>query len=308
MTTTPPSQSRLVPAFVGLYLIWSSTYLGIKVCVAQMPPFVFAATRNSLAGALVLLGARAFGVPWPSWREVKPAAIMGLFLFLGGNGGVAWSLQRIPSGVAALLVGTTPFWMVLIDWARHRGRKLGGWADFGLLVGFLGVAILADPFGAGGHGLDPVGVAVVLLSAFSWSWGSVWGPRQKMPTSAWMTSGIQMLSGGLALGLAAALFGEWGPGAFSRVTPQGWAVFFYLVFFGTIAGFTAFYYVLKHTAPHVASSYAYVNPVLAVVLGRIFLGEPVTWRVMAAGALIVPGVLLMTLLPMKKGDNGPSEG
>jgi drug/metabolite transporter (DMT)-like permease len=300
----PPSKTKLILAFIGLYLIWSSTYLGIKICVAQMPPFAFAAARNILAGVLVLLAARAFGVPWPAWREIRPAAVMGLFLFVGGNGGVAWGLQRgMPSGVAALLVGTTPFWMVLVEWAGHRERKLGGWADIGLLVGFLGVAVLADPTGSGGAGLDPWAVLVVVLSAVSWSWGSVWGPRQKMPDSAWMTSGFQMLAGGLGLGLAALLSGECGPGAFSRVTPQVWAVFLYLVFFGTIVGFTCFYYVLKNTQPHVASSYAYVNPVLAVFLGWIFLGEAVTWRVWAAGALIVPAVLLMTLLPMKQTEN-----
>jgi drug/metabolite transporter (DMT)-like permease len=300
-----PHRLRLILAFAVVYLIWSSTYLGIRVCVQMAPPFLFSGARNLLAGLIVLLGAWLCGVPFPSWNRARPAVVMGLFLFLGGNGAVAWAETRIPSGVAALVLATTPLWMVLIHRVQYRGERLGWAASVGLWAGFAGAAVLADPFGVGGESLNPVGVLVLTLASLSWSLGSVWGKNQTLPESPWMASGIQMASGGAALLVLSGLSGEWRPGVLSRVTPTGVWTFAYLVLFGTIAGFTAFYYILKNTAPHVASSYAYVNPVVAVFLGWLILGEPLTWRVLAASALIVPGVLAMTLIPMKRSDQKP---
>jgi drug/metabolite transporter (DMT)-like permease len=294
-TTGAAGRLRLILAFVGVYLIWSSTYLGIRFCIREMPPFLFAGARIVLAGVLVLLAARASGIPWPDRARARPAAVMGTFLFLGGNGGVVWALQTLPSGVAALIVGTTPLWMALLQRVRHPAERLGAPAKAGLVLGFFGVAVLADPFAAGPGDLDPAAVGMVVLSALAWSWGSVWGREQRLPDSTWMSAGVQMAAGGAALLLVSVLRGEGGfaPG----VSAATWGTFAYLVLFGTIAGFTSFYYLLRHQPPHVASSYAYVNPVVAVLLGWWILGESLTWKVLLAGALIVPGVLLMTLSP-----------
>jgi drug/metabolite transporter (DMT)-like permease len=289
-TTT---KTKIILAFAFLYIVWGSTYLGIRLCVAEMPAFLFAGSRNFLAGVLTLAVAFLFKAPLPTRRQTFDATVMGLFLFLGGNGGVAWAEQTIPSGVAALLLGTTPFWMVTINRFLHKGKPLKGLAWVGMALGFLGVALLANPFASADLGrLDPVGCLVVSLAAVSWSIGSVWGSRRDLPVSPFVSAGIQMASGGLVLLLLAVLSGDVTRFEWVKVTSTGILSFIYLILFGTILGFMAFYYVLRRTPPHIVSSYAYVNPVVAVILGYVILKEPFGLRTLGSTLLIVSGVAM----------------
>lgn len=289
------SRARIVIAFAFLYIVWGSTYLGIRVCVEQAPPLLFAGSRNLLAGCLSLLGAFLIQkAPCPSFRQVRDASVMGLFLFLGGNGGVAWAEQTIPSGVACLLLGTTPFWMVLFNRALHAGAPLpkGAWA--GIALGFAGLAVLVNPFASGDLGrLDPWGCGVAILSSILWSAGSVWGSRRDLPSAFLVSAGVQLAAGGLGALALGALLGEGAKFDWNRITPSGLWAYAYLIVFGTFVGFMAFYYVLRRTQPHVVASYSYVNPVVAVFLGYWFLGESLGPRTIGSTALIVAGVALM---------------
>jgi drug/metabolite transporter (DMT)-like permease len=288
------TRTKIVLAFAFLYLVWGSTYLGIRLCVQEMPPLLFAGARNGLAGLLTLMGAfLLLRAPLPDRRQTLDAAVMGFFLFFGGNGGVAWAEQTIPSGVAALLLGTTPFWMVTLHRLLHRGAPLHRGAWLGIAIGFVGILLLADPLASSAASLDKVGCLVVFLSSVSWSLGSVWGSRRDLPESPFVSAGIQMVSGGVALLALSVLTGDAARFDGARVTSTGIVAFWYLVLFGTIAGYMAFYYVLRRTPPHVTSSYSYVNPVVAVFLGTVFLDEPLGWRTLAATACIVGGVALM---------------
>ena len=196
--------------------------------------------------------------------------------------------------MACLLLGTTPFWMAFFHRALHEGAPFKKTAWWGIASGFLGIAVLANPFARSDFGrLDPWGCLVVSLAAISWSVGSVWGSRRDLPISPFVSAGIQMVSGGAGLLLLSWVTGEWPRFQWDRITGTGVAAFVYLIFFGTIAGFMAFYYLLRRTPPHIVSSYSYVNPVVAVILGHVFLGEALGVRTLGSTALIVGGVALM---------------
>jgi drug/metabolite transporter (DMT)-like permease len=288
------SRTKIILAFAFIYIVWGSTYLGIRLCVEEMPPLIFAGSRNLVAGLLTLGGAFMWEAPRPTMRQTLDAAVMGLFLFLGGNGGVAWAEQTIPSGVASLLLGTTPFWMVTMNRVLHQGAPLKKMAWIGLAFGFLGVAILANPFAGSDLGrLDPLGCWVVFLSSVSWSVGSVWGSRRDLPASPFVSAGIQMASGGAGLLFLSTVSGELPKFHWSHITATGLGSFVYLIFFGSIAGFAAFYYILRRTPTHVMSSYAYVNPVVAVFLGYVFLKEPLGLKTIVSTVCIVGGVAMM---------------
>jgi drug/metabolite transporter (DMT)-like permease len=287
------SRVKIVLAFALLYVVWGSTYLGIRLCIQEMPPFMFAGTRNLLAGLLTLAGAYLWKAPRPNARQIFNASMMGLFLFLGGNGGVAWAEQYIPTGVTSLLLGTTPFWMVLFHRLLHEGGPMKKSAWVGMALGFFGVVVLADPFSGFDLGRwGAWGCLVVLLSGISWSWGSVWGRDREKPDSPYVSIGIQMASGGVGLLVASVLCGEGAQFHWTNVTSTGVLSFVYLVLLGSIVGFSAFYYLLHRKPPHVVSSYAYVNPVIAVLLGTLFLMEPLGPKTILSAIFIVGGVAL----------------
>jgi drug/metabolite transporter (DMT)-like permease len=287
-------RAKIVFAFVLLYIVWGATYLGIRLCIREVPPFMFAGSRNLLAGLLTLAGAFLWKAPKPNARQILNAWAMGLFLFLGGNGGVAWGEQYVSTGVTSLLLGTTPFWMVFLHRLFHEGGPMRKSAWAGMALGFIGVAVLADPFSVSDDSqLDLMGCLVVLLSAVSWSFGSIWGRGRDLPSSPFVSMGIQMAGGGLGLLTVSVLSGEGTRFHWTNITTTGVTSFTYLVLFGSIAGFTAFYYVLQRKPPHVVSSYAYVNPIVAVFLGAYFLNESLGPRTILSTVFIVGGVALM---------------
>lgn len=284
---------RLAPALAAVYVIWGSTYLAIRFAIDTIPPFLMAGVRFLIAGTLLYAWARARGAARPTRRNWLAAALVGACLLLGGNGGVTWAEQRVDSGLTALLVTTVPLWMVLFDWLRRGGRRPGWRVGLGLLLGFVGVALLVRP-GAGGGAVDPVGAAVLIAASLSWAWGSLASKRLPLPDSPILTTGMEMLAGGGLLLLASLAAGEPGRFALEAVTTKSLLALGYLIFFGALIGFSAYVWLLREAPPALVATYAYVNPVVAVLLGWAFAGEPLTGGTLAAAAVIVTGVAVIT--------------
>jgi drug/metabolite transporter (DMT)-like permease len=287
----PPraSRARIVLAFLAIYVIWGSTYLAIRVAIETLPGFLMAGVRFSLAGLILLAALRFRGGPWPSRSEWRSSAVSGTLLLLGGHGAVVWAEYRIASGLAALLIATVPVWMVILERKRPNARTLAG-----LLLGLGGLAVLFGPdaFG-GGEPVDLLGGGAVVVGALLWALGSLTSRDAAPPSSPLAGPALQMIAGGVALLLTGVLTGE-----LSRVTPEEFSgrsivALLYLITFGSLIGFTAYVWLLRVCpASHVAT-YAWVNPIVAVLLGAAFAAEPLTPRVALAAAVIVAGVILV---------------
>ena len=297
MSTRPlPSRTALVAAFATIYLVWGSTYLAIRVVVRDIPPFLMAGSRFVLAGALLLAWLQARGAARPTAAQWRDHAVTGFFLLLGGNGLVAWAEQTVPSGVTALVIGVTPLAMALVAWAwpggtRPRARTFGA-----LLLGLAGVAWLAAPWEKPAQGGLPLtGVVALLASGVLWAVGSIQSKHARSGADPLLGAALQMFTGGAMQLVAAAALGEFGqfhPGA---VGPAAWQAFVYLVFVGSLVGFSTFVWLLRHSTPALVATYAWDNPVVAVWLGWQFQGEQVTPRTLAASAVIIIAVVLITL-------------
>ncbi|HEY7393537.1 MAG TPA: EamA family transporter [Gemmatimonadaceae bacterium] len=290
-------RSHVVAAFAAVYIVWGSTYLAIRYAVETMPPFLMAGARFLISGAILYFWTRRRGSPTPSARQWRDATIAGVLMLCFGNGAVAWAEQRVPSGLAALLVAVVPLWMVLVDWARPRGVRPRPIILLGVLVGFVGMILLV------GRGKDPAAgsadmtAAVVLAAAsLAWACGSVFNQHGDRPSSAAMSTGIQMLGGSAGLVLFGLGRGELAHVHLRQISAPSWIGWAYLVTFGSLVGFTAYIYLLQAVSPAKASTYAYVNPLVAVFLGWAIAGEPVTMRTLAAAAVILAGVAMITLV------------
>jgi drug/metabolite transporter (DMT)-like permease len=294
------SRASVWAALGAVYLIWGSTYLGISVVVETMPPFASASIRFLIAGSVLYLLRRLRGDPTPSRIEWRSAAIVGLLLLAGGNGAVVWAEQSVPSGLVALMIGTTPLWIVLLDYLRPwrlfgietqfaRPRPL---ALLGVVIGFFGVAFLVLGGNPVEGQIDPIGAGVVIFGTISWASGSVYGRSAKLPASPLLGTGMEMLIGGVGLGVLATLAGDWSRLDFSAVTRQSWLALLYLIVVGSWIGFSAYVWLLKNASLPLVSTYAYVNPVVALFLGALILDEPITPRILVAAAIIVGAVVL----------------
>ncbi|MEU7885732.1 EamA family transporter [Microbispora bryophytorum] len=280
--------TRVWLALAAVYVVWGSTYLGIAIAIQTLPPMTSGGLRF-VAAALVLgtvLLVRA--VPFRMrWREFGSAALVGLLLLAGGNGMVAVAEQHISSGLAALLVASTPLWLIVLRTAfRDRPHLL---TLAGVLVGFAGVAFLS--LRGGGASGSGAGITVVLLGSLSWSVGSFLSPRIPMPANPFVASTVEMAVGGVALLVMGLVQGE--RLHVGAVSWQSWTALAYLVLVGSLVGFTSYIWLLGHAPISLVSTYAYVNPVVAVLLGMAVLSEPVTAAMLVAGALIVVGVALV---------------
>jgi drug/metabolite transporter (DMT)-like permease len=292
---TPPKWLVLA-AFAAVYVIWGSTYLAIHVAVTTMPPFTMAGSRFLLAGGFLYAVMRLRGAARPELIHWRDASVIGVLLLLGGNGGVSWAQQTVPSGIAALIVAATPLWMNLIDWLRPSGRRPGLAVFTGLALGFAGVALIGfsrDHLGQ--RIVSPIGAAVLLLATLSWAFGSVFSRHARQPASPLLAIAMQMITGGATLLLVGAAGGELPrlhPSAFSH---DSIVAFVYLTLIGSLVGFTAYVWLLQVSTPARVSTYAFVNPFIAVLLGYFFLAEPLPGSVLAAGALIITAVILIVL-------------
>lgn len=288
-----PARWRIVAAFAAVYVIWGSTYLAIRIAIDTLPPFLMAGMRFLLAGSLLAGWARARGAAPPARGHWLSAAMLGALFLVGGNGGVVWAEQRVPTGLTSLLVACTPVWTVLVDWLRPGGARPGGRTVVGLAVGFAGVALLVAPGRLGGAPVDPAGAVVLLLASLSWSVGSVYTRQLPQPASPLLATGMQMLCGGVALAAGGMLAGEATRLTAGAFTPRAIAAVLYLVVFGSLIGFTAFTFLLRHASPARVATYAYVNPVVAVGLGWALAGETLSPRAFAAAAVILSAVVLI---------------
>jgi drug/metabolite transporter (DMT)-like permease len=284
---------KIAIAFFAVYVFWGMTYLAMRVAVEDIPPYLMAGGRFVLAGAVLFVWARSRGDTAPTLQQWRAAAVIGAFLLLGGNASVAWAEQRVPSGLAALLIGVMPIWMVGLEWLR-RGSRPSKQVVAGLLLGALGVGLLVLPQG-GGNGIDLLGAAVLILAAASWAWGSVASKSAPLPKSPFLATSMEMIAGGVLCLLVAALSGELRGFSLSLVSGRAALAWLYLVVFGSLVAFTAYIWLLGVTSIAKVGTYAYVNPIVAVLLGWAVLGEPVTLRTLVAAAVILLGVALVNV-------------
>lgn len=291
---TPAPTVHLVLAFAALYLIWGSTYLGMAIAIETMPPFLMAAVRFAIAGMILIAVRRALGDRLPDAGHWCGAAVVGGLLFVGGNGAVAWAQQWVPSGIAALLIAATPFWMTVVPWTMGHAPRPGLVTLGGIAIGITGVALLvAAPLDGPADGMLVGGALVILAASFSWALGSLLARRLPAPSSPWMASGAQMVCGAIGLGLLSLTGGEMLRFEVTAVSLRSWLALAYLIVIGAILGFSAYVYLLRHTSMAKVSTYAFVNPAVAVVLGWLVLGEPITLRTLVAGGLIIVAVVLI---------------
>lgn len=288
----------LAAAFATVYLVWGSTYLAIRVAVESMPPFLMASGRFLLAGIPLFAWARLRGAPRPSARQWRDAGIAGALMLAGGNGLVSWAETSVSSGLAALIVATVPAWFAVFDWLRPGGVRPTAITTLGILVGFLGVGLLLGG-GLAGKGIHFTvgGLVAMLLSTQCWAAGSIWAKHGARPESPVLGTALQMTCGGLALLLIAGVRGEihdWNPSATTARSTWAWL---YLVFAGSFVAFNAFNYMLRHASAASVSTYAFVNPVVAVFLGWLLLDEGIDARMVSAMFVILAGVVLINFGP-----------
>jgi drug/metabolite transporter (DMT)-like permease len=293
-----PSTVAVVVALLTVYLVWGSTYLAIAVMIETMPPLLAAGARYGSAGLIVLgvLVAHARLRPGatlqrPTWAHWRTAAIVGILLLLGGNGGVVLGELFIASGVAAVLVAAEPIWLALFDAGISR-RRPSGLVIGGLVAGVAGIVVLFVPVTGFGE-LDPLGIGLVLGAGISWAIGSMYVRYAELPRSAFLATGMEMLIGGLALAIAGVLLGELGRTDVAGFSMRSLAAFAYLVVFGSIVAFTAYTWLLANVPVSTVATHAYVNPIVAVALGAIFYAEPITPRTVIASVLIIGAVVAM---------------
>lgn len=286
-------------AFGAVYLFWGSTYLAIRVGVQTIPPALMVGLRFLAAGLLLLPVARALGQPLAvSLRELRILFLIGVLLLVGGNGGVVWAEQYVPSGLAALLVATVPLWMAVLETLLPGGSRLTGAAAAGLLTGFLGVAILLWPKLQGVQGEDLWGEAALLFAALSWAVGSIWSRRAGLTVPPLVATGWEMLLAGALMTAVSVTTGE---ATAARWTGTGVAAMGYLILFGSCLGLTAYIWLLRNAPVASVSTYAYVNPVIAVLLGWLILEEPLTPAILLGTLIIAGGVILVTTRPVRGG-------
>ena len=271
-------------ALLTLYLAWSSTYLAIRFSLESFPPLFTAGSRYMLVGLIMFLYMRWRGALPPTKAQWKGSAIVGTFLLLGGTGGVVYAMQWVGSGTAALVLATTPLWTVLFAGIWKQWPAKNEW--IGLMLGFAGIVLMNIHGDLRAH---PGGAILLLLSAASWSFGSVLSLRLTLPSGA-MASALQMFSGGLVVLMVGFATGEHVP---AHPSARAIAALLYLAIFGSLLGYTAYTYLLKHVRPSLATSYSYVNPGLAVLLGVWFAGERITITGIAAMLTILTGVVLV---------------
>lgn len=296
MPETKPSTAKVVAAFASVYVIWGSTYLAIRYAIQTLPPLLMASSRFLIGGVLLYGWARWRGAKKPTRQGWKHASVLGFMLMFCGNGAVVVAEKWVPSGLTAVLVATVSLWVVIFSWLRPGGRRPSAQVAFGIVMGLVGVTMLIGIGNLRGAGtVEPMGAVILIFSTMSWAGGSIYAQKAHISDSPLQTSGMQMMTGGIYLLVGGLLTGEasrFNPSAVSAVSVFALA---YLIFFGAIIAFTAYSWLLKATSPQRASTYAYVNPAVAVVLGWAIAGEALTPRMILAMCIIVAAVMVITM-------------
>jgi drug/metabolite transporter (DMT)-like permease len=301
-------------ALIAVYIIWGSTYLGIRLAIQTIPPFLMVGIRYLISGTILYTLRRLSGDPAPTRKEWHSASIIGLLLLMGGNGALAWAELRIPTGIASLFIATVPLWMVMLDALRPGGKRPSWLVWLGVLVGLIGTILLANPWQAykTSPPLDPIGIIVLVSGALSWSIGSLFSRNAPLPSSALLGTGMEMLAGSAGVFILGSLLGEWSGFQLANVSLESWAGLAYLVVFGSGIGFVAYTWLLRNAPTATVSTYAYVNPVVAILLGTLVLHEPLETIEIISAAVIIAGVVLITsakaLTARKRFVNPPPGG
>lgn len=282
----------VVAAFAAVYIIWGSTYLAIRYAVESIPPFLMAGARHLAAGLALFAFARSRGAG-PTLAQWRDAVIAGALLLVIGNGGVTWAEQKVPSATAALLVALVPLWMVLFDWLRPGGVRPGAWVGAGLAAGIAGVALLARGHGEHHEASYGWSVAVLLAASIGWSFGSIFNRHARKPSSPFMAVALQMIAGGVILLALGGTQGEFQQFKLAQVTALSFGCWLYLTVAGSLIAYTAYVWLLHASTPARVATYAYVNPLIAVLLGCTLGHEVFTHELLVAGALIIIAVALI---------------
>lgn len=297
-----PRARRWLPwlALLVVYVVWGSTYLGIRIVVLEMPPLAAAGARFAVAGAVMAAVAAFSDRRWPTRRQWADYSLAGVLLLAGGNALVMWAEKTVPSGTAALVLATFPLWATLLDGLRAGGQAWSARAWAGVAVGLVGVGLVARPEAGSspGHWL---GIVALVLASLSWTLGSLRAQTASPRLPLFSASAVEMLASSAVLFAESALFGE-DLGAFAAASPRAWGALAYLVVFGSLVGFTAFAYAINELPASTVGTYAYVNPVVAVALGAAVLGEAVSAS-LALGASLIVGAVVLTV--GAKGEPGP---
>jgi drug/metabolite transporter (DMT)-like permease len=285
-------------AFAAVYVVWGSTYLAIRVGLESFPPFVLAGLRHLSAGLILYPFVRWKTGVRPTPENWRAAVVTGFLLLVVGNGGVSWAEQSVPSGTTALLVATVSLWLVMVDWLRPGGAPPVPKVVIGLLMGLAGMVLLVGPSHLGGsERVDPRGAAVLVIASFAWACGSLYSKHGGMPTSPMLGVAMQSFAGGVILLVAGMILGEFHALHFATISLRSWIALGYLILFGTGIGLSAYIYILHKSTPARVGTYAFVNPVVALFLGWLILGEAITLRTVLAAAVILTAVILVITAP-----------
>ncbi|HEY8870321.1 MAG TPA: EamA family transporter [Candidatus Limnocylindrales bacterium] len=305
-----PRRLLLWTGMLIVYLVWGSTYVGIKVAIETTPPLLMAAFRFIIAGSVLLAWSLARdrgSFEMPSRRQWRDAAIVGFLLLGGGNGIIAWGETTVASGVAALLVAMVPLWLVVFGRLIYR-EGLPRLAGIGIVLGLAGVAILVWPFGAVADTFSTAGIAALIFAPICWANGSLFSAhRAQLPSRPLVSTGIQMLAGGILLAAMGTASGELGALHLERISQASLIAFAYLTTVGSLLAFTTYAWLLRVAPLPLVGTYAYVNPVVAVLLGAFILGEPITPRILVASAVIVVAVALVITVRSRMARSGAAE-
>jgi drug/metabolite transporter (DMT)-like permease len=288
-------------AFAMIYFVWGSTYIFIRVGVHAMPPLVFAALRFFTAGFLLVVWTLARREPWPTARQWGSISLLGALIFVGDYGLLFWAELKVPSGVTAVIMATIPVFIVIAEILLLRTQRLTLQLGGALVIGIAGVAVLmSHSLNLGGAPISTVGAVALIVASIFWSVATVLTRKLPLPSSKVLSAGAQMLVGGTMLVVVAAAFGEWGGFHAGAVSGQAWFALVYLIVMGSIVGFTAYVWLISHESPTKVGTYAYVNPVVAVLLGYFVAGEPLGLRTVLGTVLVLASVLLITLGKVKR--------
>ena len=300
-TATQPRAWKVLLAFAIIYFVWGSTFLAIRVGVREVPPFLLAAMRFVVAGTVLYVWMRARGTPSPTAREWGAASLLAVLIFVFDYGLLFWAERRVPSGIAAVMMATIPGFMALAEIVFLRTQRLTLRLSFALLVGMGGVAVLMGrSVSLGEAPVDTAGAIALIVASVSWSVAASLSRKLPLPSAKAMSSGAQMLAGGVLLTLAAALLGEFRGFHVQTVSRGAWLALAYLIVAGSIVGFTAYVWLLHHESPTKVGTYAYVNPVVAVLVGYFLGGEGLGPRTIVGTLLVLVSVVVITTTPAKK--------
>jgi drug/metabolite transporter (DMT)-like permease len=294
---SPTSMARthrvvVLLCFMSIYLIWGSTYLAIRYAVETIPPLYTAGFRHLLAGSILLVWCLAKGLR-PTWAQIRASIVIGVFFFLIGHGTLHWAEQKVPSGLASLLIASEPIWVFLLTAAAARQWRLNGTLLAGILLGFGGVGLLMGRSALNSGPGVFVGSLAIVLGALSWSVGIVYSRRSHLSGHPLLLSALSLLAGSAQLLLVGTVVGEYRGFSFASVSLRSWLALGYLILFGSVVAFTAYNWLLEHYSPTLVATHTYVNPIVAVLLGWFFAGEVVTLNVLLSTAMVIGAVMLV---------------